>query len=174
MQHDQHNTAMSDDDQLAIDQQWMRRALQLAERGAAMGEVPVGAVVVADGKVIGEGWNKPISSNDPSAHAEIVALREAATHIGNYRLVDATLYVTIEPCTMCAGALVHARLARLVYAATEPKAGVVDSQCQMLKQPYLNHQIDYCGGVLADESRRLMSDFFQRRRAIKKQSRQRL
>ena len=153
-----------------IDQQWMDRALELAKHGATLGEVPVGAVVVSNDEIIGEGWNQPISSQDPTAHAEVVALRAAASTINNYRLVDATLYVTLEPCTMCAGALVHARIARLVYAASEPKSGVVHSNGCIFKQAYFNHQIEFTGGVLAEQSGQIISDFFQRRRVEKKQS----
>lgn len=151
------------------DQLFMQRALQLAERAAALGEVPVGALVVLDGEVIGEGWNRPISGCDPTAHAEIVALREAAARVGNYRLVGATLYVTIEPCTMCAGAIVHARIARVVFGTREPKAGAVVSNQQLFDQPWLNHWPRYEGGVLASACAALISDFFRRRREQQKQ-----
>lgn len=150
------------------DQFWMRKALLLAERANSVDEVPVGAVVVLNGEVIGEGWNKPISGHDPTAHAEIIALRDAASRIGNYRLVDADLYVTIEPCTMCAGAIVHARIRRLVYGASEQKAGVVDSNCQLFQRPWINHRIEVVSGVLADACSAKISAFFQRRRAEKK------
>jgi tRNA(adenine34) deaminase len=156
-------------DQIARDQRWMRRALELAETAASLGEVPVGAVVVRNEEVIGEGWNQPISSNDPCAHAEVIALRDAASRIENYRLVDSTLYVTIEPCTMCAGALIHARIARLVYGATEPKSGVVHSNDCLLEKDYLNHKIDVSAGLMAEQSSQLISAFFRRRRAEKKQ-----
>lgn len=146
----------------------MAQALKLAEHAASAGEVPVGAIVVSEGKIIGEGWNQPIGSSDPCAHAEIVALRQAAKNIGNYRLSGATLYVTLEPCTMCAGALVHARIERLVYGACEPKSGVIESNTPLLDAPYFNHSIDCQGGVLADQCSALMSDFFQQRREIKK------
>lgn len=146
------------------DEQFMRRALQLAQRAAATGEVPVGAVLVRDGAVIGEGYNRPISSCDPTAHAEIVALRDAAAREGNYRLPGTTLYVTIEPCTMCAGALVHARVARVVYGAAEPKAGVASSHLQLFAAAHFNHRVDCAGGVLPAECSALISDFFRRRR----------
>ena len=142
----------------------MQMALELAGRAATMGEVPVGAVVVVDGEVIGTGWNKPISSVDPTAHAEIVAIRNAAQHIANYRLADATLYVTIEPCTMCAGAMVHARVKRVVYGAVEAKSGVAQSNGCLFEGEHLNHRVDVCGGVLADQCAQIMSAFFRRRR----------
>lgn len=147
------------------DPAFMARALALAEQGAAAGEVPVGAVVVLDGEILGEGWNQPISVGDPTAHAEIVALRAAAARIGNYRLTGATLYVTIEPCTMCAGALVHARIARLVYGAEEPRSGAVRSALAALDTPGLNHRVEVRAGVAADEAAELMTAFFRARRA---------
>lgn len=150
------------------DERWMTHALTLAERAAELGEVPVGAVVVLNGTVIGEGWNHPISGHDPTAHAEIMALRDAAQRIGNYRLVDARLYVTIEPCTMCAGAIVHARIAEVVFGASEPKAGAVCSNGQLLDQPWFNHLVRYRGGVLAEQCSARISRFFQQRRAAKK------
>jgi len=143
---------------------WMQRALALADRAAQLGEVPVGALVVRAGEVLGEGWNQVISAADPSAHAEIIALRAAAKNIGNYRIPDATLYVTLEPCSMCAGALVHARIALLVFAASEPKAGVVCSRCQMLDEPWLNHRVSWQGGVLAQDSSQRLQSFFKARR----------
>lgn len=146
------------------DELYMQRALHLAQQAAALGEVPVGAVLVRDGAVIGEGYNRPISSNDPTAHAEVVALRDAASRTGNYRLPGVTLYVTIEPCTMCVGALVHARVARVVYGAPEPKAGVVSSNLQLLDAPHFNHRVCYEGGVLQDECSLLISEFFRARR----------
>jgi tRNA(adenine34) deaminase len=148
---------------------WMRRALTLADRAADEGEVPVGAVVVRDGELIGEGWNQVISSADPTAHAEVVALRDAASTIGNYRLTGAVLYVTLEPCTMCAGALVHARIADLVFAAREPKAGVVCSSCQLLEEPWYNHKVNWIGDVLAQESTARLQAFFKARRESKRQ-----
>jgi tRNA(adenine34) deaminase len=161
---------MSDmlEDVKSDDERWMMHALALAERAAALDEVPVGAVVVLNGEVIGEGWNHPISGHDPTAHAEIMALREAAQRIGNYRLVDARLYVTIEPCTMCAGAIVHARIAEVVFGAAEPKAGAVCSNGQLLDQPWFNHLVRYRGGVLAERCSERISRFFQQRRAAKK------
>ncbi|MFV8782191.1 tRNA adenosine(34) deaminase TadA [Microbulbifer sp. SA54] len=143
---------------------FMQRALELAAKGAELGEVPVGAVVVLDGEIIGEGFNQPITASDPSAHAEVVALRAAATHQKNYRLPDTTLYVTIEPCTMCFGTLIHARVARLVYGAAEPRAGVVASQLQLPSQPFFNHKILVEGGVLAEQAGELVKEFFQKRR----------
>jgi tRNA(adenine34) deaminase len=143
----------------------MREALKLAATAAACGEVPVGAVVVQDGVIIGRGANRPIGGIDPTAHAEIVALRQAAAYTGNYRLTGASLYVTIEPCTMCAGALVHARIARLIFGTREPRAGAVVSTAQVLAAPGLNHRVEVVEGVLADEAQRLMQDFFRRRRA---------
>lgn len=147
----------------------MRKALELANRAAALGEVPVGALVVSEGKVIGEGWNQPISTHDPSAHAEIMALRAAAKNVKNYRLVNATLYVTIEPCTMCAGAIIHARIARLVYGALEPKAGVAESNGCLFNGSHLNHSVDTLGGIMAEECSHRISQFFQARRLEKKQ-----
>ena len=154
----------------STDEKWMRHALQLARRAEALGEVPVGAVVVLDGNVIGEGWNLPISTHDCTAHAEIMALRNAGKHLNNYRLPNATLYVTIEPCLMCAGAIIHSRVSRLVYGAAESKAGVVQSQLQVLEQPFLNHSVNVSGGVLARECGERLSSFFKARRAEKKKS----
>ncbi len=151
------------------DSHWMQRALALAAQGQALGEVPVGAVIVQAGIVIGEGFNQPISTFDPSAHAEIIALRQAASEQRNYRLPGASLYVTLEPCTMCVGALVHARIARLVYGTTEPKAGAVVSRARLLDAEYLNHRVDYSGGLLAAECQHQLSDFFRQRRALHKQ-----
>ncbi|QAX81887.1 tRNA adenosine(34) deaminase TadA [Candidatus Pseudomonas adelgestsugas] len=146
------------------DQYFMRDALALAAQGAARGEVPVGAVLVQNGAIIGRGFNCPISSNDPSAHAEIVAIRIAATVISNYRLVDSTLYTTLEPCSMCAGLIVHSRITRLVYGALEPKAGIVQSQGRFFTQGFLNHRVLFKGGVLAEECRTVLGDFFRARR----------
>lgn len=149
------------------DQHWMRRALALAESAQQLDEVPVGAVVVKDGVLVGEGYNQPITANDPSAHAEIVALRHAAQNLANYRLTGCTLYVTIEPCTMCAGALIHSRIKRLVYGAPEPKAGVISSQLRLLETGFLNHRIEVVSGVLDETCSKLISDFFARKRALK-------
>jgi tRNA(adenine34) deaminase len=142
----------------------MREALRLAAEAGALGEVPVGAVVVRDGVIIGRGFNRPISGVDPTAHAEMVALRQAAAYVGNYRLTGAHLHVTVEPCTMCAGALVHARIARLVFGTREPRAGAVVSTAQVLAAPGLNHRIEVIEGVLADDAQRLMQEFFRARR----------
>jgi tRNA(adenine34) deaminase len=144
---------------------YMREALIEARRAFDAGEVPVGAVVVLNGTIVGRGSNRPITAVDPTAHAEIVALRDAAQRIGNYRLVDSTLVVTIEPCTMCVGAMVHARVATVVYGATEPKAGAIESSCQAHENPALNHRLEAAGGILADECRAIMQDFFRQRRA---------
>jgi len=150
------------------DQQWMMQALDLAQHAADLGEVPVGALVVLDGQIIGRGWNRPITGHDPCAHAEVVALREAALAVQNYRLVNADLYVTLEPCMMCAGAIVHARIRRVIYAALEPKAGALVSQLQALSLAHLNHKPEVVGGVLAAESSELISQFFRRRREEQK------
>jgi len=146
------------------DESFMRRALELADLAAAAGEVPVGAVLVRDGQIIGEGWNQVISAADPTAHAECVALRTAATTEKNYRLPGTTLYVTLEPCTMCVGALVHARVQRLVFAAREPRAGVIVSQASSLDADYYNHRVHWDEGVLAEESASRLRDFFRERR----------
>lgn len=152
------------------DEDFMREALRLAQCSAERNEVPVGAVVVLDGEIIGRGNNGPIERCDPSAHAEIVALRAAAAHMANYRLPNTTLYVTIEPCAMCLGAIVHARVARLVFGAREPKAGVARSNVQLLESGIFNHTFEIDEGLLGKESAALMSGFFQRRREIKKLS----
>jgi len=144
---------------------FMRRALALAATGAEKGEVPVGAVVVLSGEVVGEGFNQPIGRHDPTAHAEIMALRDAALRLGNYRLPGSTLYVTVEPCAMCAGAIQHARLARVVFGTTEPKTGACGSVVDLFAESRLNHHAEVVGGVLADEAAALVSGFFQRRRA---------
>ena len=146
----------------------MAQAIIEAQKADAKNEVPVGAVVVLDGEVIGRGFNQPISSSDPCAHAEVIALRDAAKNIQNYRLADATLYVTIEPCTMCAGAIVHSRVAKLVYGATEPKAGVVESQEVIFEKPYFNHQLEVEAGVMAEECTGVIQAFFKRRREERK------
>ena len=143
---------------------WMQMAMTLAEKAASVGEVPIGAVVVRDGEVIGEGYNQTISSHDPTAHAEIVALRVAAARLNNYRLPGAELYVTIEPCTMCAGALVHARISHLIFGAKEPRAGAIISSAQVLENPGLNHQVQITGGVCESEAGQLMADFFKAKR----------
>ena len=149
----------------AADERWMREALAEARLARGRGEVPVGAVVVLDGAVVGRGSNQPIHATDPTAHAEIVALRDAARATGNYRLTGAALYVTVEPCLMCAGALVHARIGRLVFGAAEPKAGAVRSTMRALDHPALNHRIEVAGGVLGPECTELIQTFFAQRRA---------
>jgi tRNA(adenine34) deaminase len=146
------------------DTQWMRYALNRAIEAGERGEVPVGAVVIVNGELIAEGFNQPIGMNDPTAHAEIVAIRRAAAQMGNYRLTGAWLYVTIEPCQMCVGAMVHARIARLIYGATEPKAGAIESAMRAHEHASLNHRIEVSGGVLAAESREVMQAFFRDRR----------
>ena len=143
----------------------MQHALELAGDAARAGEVPVGAVVVVGGEIVGRGFNRPITSTDPTAHAEVVALRDAAQQLGNYRLTGATLYVTVEPCLMCVGALVHARVGTLVYGAPEPKAGAIDSTQRAHEHAALNHRMTIVSGVLASESRELMQAFFRARRA---------
>ncbi|MCG6952933.1 MAG: tRNA adenosine(34) deaminase TadA [Betaproteobacteria bacterium] len=146
------------------DEDFMRRALELARQGRAEGEVPVGAVVVLDGNVIGEGWNRPIAAADPTAHAEIQALRAAALAVGNYRLAGASLYVTLEPCAMCVGAMFHARIARVVFGARDPKTGSAGSVIDLFGEKRLNHHATVLGGVLAEESGALLSAFFAARR----------
>jgi tRNA(adenine34) deaminase len=147
------------------DEFYMHRALDQAHEGLASGEVPVGAVVVdAAGDIVGAGFNAPISRHDPSAHAEIRALRDAATRLGNYRLDGCTLYVTLEPCLMCTGAIIHARIARLVYAAAEPRTGMVESKANLFAQPWHNHHVVVEGGVLASRASRLLKAFFEARR----------
>ncbi len=147
------------------DEFWMRRALNLAERAQADGEVPVGAVVVKDDECIGEGWNQPISTRDPSAHAEITALRAAAGRTENYRLPGTTLYVTLEPCAMCAGAIILARVSRLVYATADPRSGAAGSVFNILQSEQLNHRVDLTAGVLELEAAALLQTFFKTRRA---------
>jgi tRNA(adenine34) deaminase len=152
---------MPDDER---DRRWMAKALELARRAAAAGEVPVGAVLVRGDEAIGEGWNRPIGASDPTAHAEVVALRTAAARTGNYRLVDSTLYVTLEPCPMCAGAIVHARVARVVFGAPDPRAGAAGSVFDLLQTETLNHRAEVRGEVLAEECGTLLRDFFRARR----------
>ncbi|MEJ2345877.1 MAG: tRNA adenosine(34) deaminase TadA [Gammaproteobacteria bacterium] len=146
------------------DSLWMRRALELAAHAAARDEVPVGAVLVRDDAMLGEGWNQPISANDPTAHAEIVALRQAAQRERNYRLPGTTLYVTLEPCCMCAGALIHARVQRVVFGAFDPRTGAAGSVFDILQSPLHNHRIEMLGGVLDQECGDLLRGFFQDRR----------
>ena len=148
----------------AADERYMRRAVELAREAEAAGEVPVGCVIVRDGQIVGEGWNRPISTRDPTAHAEMIALRAAASVSESYRLTGTTLYVTLEPCAMCAGAMVHARVQRLVYAATDPRAGAAGSVFNIVQHPALNHRIDCEGGVLAEECGAVLRAFFAARR----------
>lgn len=154
------------------DADFMQQALALAQRAAQQQEVPVGAVVVKDGLVIGRGSNAPISLHDPTAHAEIMALRDAAKHLGNYRLVDCTLYVTLEPCAMCSGAIQHARIARLVYGASDPKTGACGSVINVMAEPKLNHHTQVEGGVMHTECGALLSAFFKQRRQQVQQQQQ--
>lgn len=146
------------------DARWMRHALKLAQRARDLGEVPVGALLVRDEDIVAEGWNRPIASHDPSAHAEMVAMREAAALLRNYRLGGLTLYVTLEPCVMCAGAIIHARLARVVFGAKDPKAGAVNSVYDVIANPRLNHRPEWTGGVLEAECGAILQDFFRSRR----------
>jgi len=148
----------------AADETFMRRAIELARVAETAGEVPVGAVLVREGEIIAEGWNQPIGSNDPSAHAEMVALRAAGQALHSYRLVDTTLYVTLEPCPMCAGAMVYARVRRLVFGATDPRAGAAGSVFNVIQHPALNHRIDCSSGVLEAECGELLRQFFVARR----------
>ncbi len=146
------------------DEIWMEEALRCAQRALEAGEVPVGAVVVSGGRIVGRGWNRNITDSDPAAHAEIIALREAGATVGNHRLEGCELFVTIEPCAMCAGALVHARIGCLVYGADDPKAGAVHSVMEVLNHPQLNHEIEVRGGVLAGRSAEMLQTFFRNRR----------
>lgn len=147
--------------------EFMQVALSLAQQAASVGEVPVGAIVVKNGIIIGRGSNTPIGLHDPTAHAEIMAMREAAAYLSNYRLVDCTLYVTLEPCAMCSGAMQHARIARLVYGASDPKTGACGSVINLMAEPKLNHHTEVVGGVLALECGAILSDFFKQRRQNK-------
>jgi tRNA(adenine34) deaminase len=158
---------MTDNHQSAVasDEFWMEEALRAAQRALEAGEVPVGAVVVCGGEIVGRGWNRNLTDSDPSAHAEIIALRQAGANLGNHRLGDCELFATIEPCAMCAGALVYARLKRLVYGADDPKAGAVHSVMEVLNHPKLNHQMEVRGGILAGRSAELLQSFFRSRRA---------
>jgi tRNA(adenine34) deaminase len=146
------------------DRRWMAHALMLAQRAAAEGEVPVGAVIIKDDELVGEGWNRPIGLNDPTAHAEIQAMRNAASNIENYRLPGTTLYVTLEPCPMCAGAMVHARIKRVVFGAADPRTGAAGSVFSLLQGTPLNHQCEVSGGILAEECGTLLKGFFRERR----------
>ena len=148
----------------ATDTDYMQMALDLAQHAALSGEVPVGAIVVKDGVVIGRGANAPINLQDPTAHAEIIAMREAAQYLGNYRLVDCTLYVTLEPCAMCSGAMQHARIAKLVYGASDPKTGACGSVLNLMNEPKLNHHTEVLGGILAEGCGAVLVKFFKQRR----------
>ena len=149
---------------MSQDVQWMQAALELAKQAGEEGEVPVGAVVVKDGKIVGRGKNSPVAGNDPTAHAELLALRDAAQALGNYRLENCTLFVTLEPCTMCSGAIVNSRIARLVYGASEPRTGAAGSVVDIFSNTSLNHHTSVEGGILAEESRQLLQDFFMPKR----------
>ena len=146
------------------DEIWMEEGLRCAQRALEAGEVPVGAIVVCDGQILGRGWNRNITASDPTAHAEVIALREASATVGNHRLEGCELFVTIEPCAMCAGAMVHARIQRLVYGADDPKAGAVHSVMEVLNHPQLNHKIEVRSGVLAGRSAEMLQTFFRSRR----------
>ncbi|WP_228550706.1 tRNA adenosine(34) deaminase TadA [Endozoicomonas sp. OPT23] len=161
-------------EQETVDQHWMREALVEARKGRALDEVPVGAVVVNNGEIIGRGFNQPISGCNPVAHAEVLALQEAAAALNNYRLVDCELYVTLEPCTMCAGAIIHSRVKRVVFGAYEPKAGALVSQGRTLELPYMNYKVVMSEGVLEQECSEMISGFFRDRRAAKKAAKQSL
>ncbi len=164
MNHREVENAAGPSDELRSDELWMEEALRSAQRALEAGEVPVGAVVVCAGRIIGRGWNQNLANSDPTAHAEIVALREAGRNAGNHRLGDCELFVTIEPCAMCAGAAVHARLRRLVYGADDPKAGAVHSILQVANHPALNHKMEIRQGVLAGKAAELLQEFFRKRR----------
>ncbi|MGA9851455.1 MAG: tRNA adenosine(34) deaminase TadA [Gammaproteobacteria bacterium] len=147
-----------------VDSHWMREALVLARQAETIGEVPVGAVVVRNGAILGRGWNHPIAAHDPTAHAEIIALREAAQALDNYRLTDTTLYVTLEPCAMCAGAMAHARVKRLVFGAPDPRAGAAGSVFNLVQATELNHRLEVAGRVLAEDCSEVLRGFFEKRR----------
>ncbi len=147
-----------------LDELWMRQALRLAHKAAQLGEVPVGAVLVKDNQLLAEGWNQPIAGHDPTAHAEIMAIRRAAQVEQNYRLPGTTLYITIEPCSMCAGAIVHARIERVVFGAIEPRAGAAGSVLNLLQNSQFNHQVEVQSGILAEECGQVLKDFFRSRR----------
>lgn len=161
------------DDGISIirdDQYWMRCAMQRAEQAELEAEVPVGAIVVCDNKIIGEGWNQVIGTSDPSAHAEIQAIRAAAKTMQNYRLPNTTLYVTLEPCTMCAGTMIHARISRLVFGAYDPKTGVAESCIKLFEENHHNHKVSVLGGVLQTECSQQLKAFFKRKRELKKKN----
>jgi tRNA(adenine34) deaminase len=152
------------------DLHWMQKALVLADKAALQGEIPVGAVLVLNGECLGEGWNQSIQLNDPSAHAEMLAIRQAAKILGNYRLINTTLYVTLEPCSMCAGLIVHSRIKKLVFGAYDTKTGCAGSLMDIVQHPKLNHQVERVGGVLEQECATKLSEFFKIRRVQKKRS----
>lgn len=147
-----------------LDINWMQHAVNLAKHAALNNEVPVGAVLVLNDQIIGEGFNQPIQNNDPTAHAEIIALRQGAKYLNNYRLLDTTLYITLEPCVMCAGAIIHSRVKRVVYGATDPRAGGVRSVFSILQSDKLNHQVEFCSEVMAEECSTILREFFKERR----------
>jgi tRNA(adenine34) deaminase len=158
------NAGVSLDTGITSDERFMREALALAREAGAAGEVPVGAVVVRGGEIVGRGYTRPITSHDPTAHAEIIALREAAKRLGNYRLPDCELFVTLEPCVMCTGGIFHARIARVVFGARDPKTGAAGSVLDLYAEPRLNHHAEIVGGMLAEECGELLSSFFAARR----------
>lgn len=159
-----HQEQTADHELWKNDELWMEEALRSAQRALEGGEVPVGAVVVHQGRIVGRGWNRNIADHDPTAHAEVMALRDAGAAMGNHRLADCDLFVTIEPCPMCAGAMVHARIRRLIYGADDPKAGAVQSAMQVLHHPQLNHRIEVRSGVLAGRAAEMLQTFFKSRR----------
>jgi tRNA(adenine34) deaminase len=148
-----------------FDKEWMQCAFKLAQKAKEHDEVPVGAVIVHEDQIIGEGWNQPISSNDPTAHAEIIALRDAGNNVGNYRLPNATMYVTLEPCAMCAGAIIHARLSKIIFAVADPKTGACGSIFNLLQAEGLNHKVEIDKGIMEDECRSLIQTFFKEKRS---------
>lgn len=148
------------------DEEWMRHSIRLAQRAEMQGEVPVGALLMLEDQCIAEGWNQPIQNNDPTAHAEIAAIRKAGKILQNYRLIDTTLYVTLEPCVMCMGAIAQARIKRLVFGAFDPKRGAVCHALQLTDAPFLNHRVDWTGGILEQECSSLLTDFFKAKRAL--------
>jgi tRNA(adenine34) deaminase len=152
-------------------QYWMQQALLLAQKAAAEDEVPVGAVIVKDNKVIAEGWNQPIQSHDPSAHAEMIAIRNAGKVLKNYRLIDTTMYVTLEPCSMCVGAMIHARVGKLVFGASDLKTGATGSAINLIHDSIHNHKVEVTGGVMEAECKTLLQMFFKRKREMKKDKR---
>lgn len=164
IQHTSIDIQIAQSAEMENDAMWMKHALTLADKAESMGEVPVGACVVLNDELIGEGFNTPITDSDPSAHAELRAVKEAASNIQNYRLVDATLYVTLEPCSMCAGMLVHARVKRVVFGAKDAKTGAAGSVMNLLQHPALNHQVEITPGILRDECAAKLSNFFKKRR----------